>query len=57
MSITHSPRLPRTEWARIIITDLAGTVTTWLERSLLTASVNANLNQPWQITASVRSSV
>ena len=41
--------------ARIIVTDLDGVVTTWLERNHLGATVTAQLDQPWQITAAVRS--
>lgn len=42
--------------ARMVVTDLDGKVTTWLDQSLLEGSIQANLLQPWQITAAVRSS-
>jgi hypothetical protein len=47
-------RPPRNIRARLIVTDLNGVVTTWLERNHLGATVNANLDQPWQIAAAVR---
>lgn len=49
------PRFPNGVKARYVITDLAGATTTWLYRSLLSGTVVANLNQPWQITGAVRS--
>lgn len=39
----------------MIVTDLNGKVTTWLDTALLSGSIEANLNAPWQITAAVRS--
>lgn len=48
-------RFPNGTPARVIVTDLNGKTTTSLERSLLQASVSANLNQPWTIAAAVRS--
>lgn len=41
--------------ARIVITDLNGKVTTWLSQTLLDGTIAANLNEPWQISFSVRS--
>lgn len=52
--IGPSLRQARVTQARVIITDLAGVVTTWLERNHLGIAVNANLNQAWQITGAVR---
>jgi hypothetical protein len=42
--------------ARLLVSNLRSETTTWLDRqNLLSASVSANLNLPWQITADVRS--
>src|SRR5579859_1056101 len=48
-------RLPAGVPARILVTDLFSRTTTWLAKTMLQGGVNANLNQPWQITADVRS--
>jgi hypothetical protein len=46
----------RATTGRIIVTDLFGATTTWLERgALLSADVTSNLNLPSQIAAQVRS--
>ena len=53
------PAPPHRKWTngtmgRIIVTDLAGRVTTWLDKVHLGATIDLNLNQPAQITVQLR---
>lgn len=48
-------RLPAGIPARLVVTDLLGQTTTWLQKSLLAATYTPSLNQPMLITADVRS--
>lgn len=49
-------RFPNGTQGRLLVTDLNGKTTTLLQQALLQAVLASNLNQPWSISAAVRSS-